>query len=85
MIINVYYFFTKFTVPTGCGALTYTLIDGVTNNAIAASVAVIDEVALVQGKMRVFLKDASALGTHIFKVVATNPFGIAITSDIVTV
>lgn len=37
-----------------------------------SSVAEIDEVPIVPGRMRIFLKSAANIGTHTFKVVASN-------------
>ena len=71
-----FYFFDKFTIPSGCGAVTYTLKD-TSNVNIAAGVATIDEIPLVPGKMRIYLKDSSTIGTHTFTVTATNTNGIA--------
>ena len=73
-----FYFFDKFTISDpNCGSsLTYTLRDSSNSNAVATSVAVIDEIALVPGRMRIYLKDASATASHTFTIVGTNSFGV---------
>ena len=73
-----FYFFNKFTVASGCGAVTYSLKDSSNSNAaVLNTVAVVDEIDLVPDKLRIFLKSAAVTGTHTFKVVATNTFGVA--------
>ena len=73
-----FYFFDKFTIPSGCGAVTYTLKDTSNSNAaVLAGVATIDEIPLVPGKMRIYLQDSSTIGTHTFTVTATNTNGLA--------
>ena len=71
-----FYFFNKFTVPSGCGEVTYALRDS-SNVGVLSNIAVIDEIALVPDKFRIFIKDASSIATHTFSVVATNTFGVA--------
>jgi hypothetical protein len=46
---------------------------------------VIDDIASVPGKKRVFLKDASAIVNRKFRVKATNNFGATVTSDPFTI
>jgi len=81
-----FHFFTAFTIPTGCGPLTYTLEDGGTNAVINPSVASVDDIALVPGKKRLFIKSAATAGTKTYKVVATNPQSIVVkATDLITV
>jgi len=67
-----FYFFNDFVVASGCGTITYKLVDSVTNADIAASVAIIDTITEVPGRRRILLKDASAVVNKKFKVLATN-------------
>ena len=67
-----FYFFDDFVVASGCGTITYKLIDGDTNADIASNVAIIDTITEVPGRRRIFLKDASAVVNKKFKVKATN-------------
>ena len=75
-----FFFFDKFTVPNGCGVITYTLNESPSGTQTSTAIATVDEIALVPNKMRIFFKDASVIGNTAFTVVGTNPFGIAITS-----
>lgn len=81
-----FYFFDKFTIPAGsCGqTLTYSLIDN-SNSIVDPTIAVLDEIALVPGKKRIYLKSAAFVGSNNFKVRATNEFGSTVTSSVVTI
>ena len=59
-----FYFFNKFYSEVGdCGAiLTYTLKDHPSGNPTSTAVAVIDDVALVPGKKRIYLKSTATVG-----------------------
>jgi hypothetical protein len=46
------------------------------NAAVLAGVATIDEIALVPGKMRIYVKDATSTASHTFIVTATNVNGV---------
>ena len=77
-----FYFFDKFTVSNSekCGnILTYILKDS-SNNVVGNNDAIIDEVQLVPGKMRIFFKDASVVGNTDFTVEGKNAFGATVTS-----
>jgi hypothetical protein len=57
-----FYFFDNFNIPnSNCGTFTYTLTTD-SGGAVASGVAVVDEIALVPGRKRIYLKDASVLG-----------------------
>lgn len=60
-----FYFFNNFySGGVDCGAiLTYTLKDHPSGNPTSSTVAVIDDVAIVPGKKRIYLKSAATVGS----------------------